>query len=58
MLSGNTGYSMYKNITIPDDDFVNPWRSVYLKLKSADYRVAVRENYTHAGVWIKDDEGK
>ncbi len=50
---------MYKNITIPDDDLVryNPWRSVYLKLKSADYRVVVPENYTHAVVWIEDNEG-
>ncbi len=29
MLLGNTGFSMYKNITIPDDDMVNPWRSVF-----------------------------
>ncbi len=58
MLLGNTGFSMYKNITIPDDDIVNPWRSVYLKLKSADYRVTVQENYTQALVWIEDNERK
>ncbi len=57
MLEANGVQRLYKNITIPDDDLVNPWRSVYLKVKSNDYRVVVRENYSHAIVWVEDNEG-
>lgn len=56
MLLGNSGQRLYKTITILDDNVVNPWRSVYLKLKSSDYRVEVPDNYTHAVVCIEDNE--
>ncbi len=57
MLRGNTGNSMYKNITIPDDDLMNPWRGLHLHLKSSDKRVQVQENCSYAVVWIKENEG-
>ncbi len=57
MLDGGSTQRLYKTITVWDDDLVNPWRSVYLKLKSDDYRVIVPYNYTHAILWIEDNEG-
>ncbi len=56
LLEANGVQRLYKNITIPDDDLVNPWRSVYLKVKSHDYRVVVPENYSQSVVWVQDDE--
>ncbi len=48
---------LYKNITVKDDDLVNPWRSIHLKVLSANYQVEVAENSTHAVVWVEDNEG-
>ena len=33
MLLGNTGFNIYKNITIPDDDLVNPMEISVLEAK-------------------------
>lgn len=55
-LEGHGRQREYKTITIPDDDLINPWRSAYLKITSSDYRVTVPDDYTHAIVWIEDDE--
>ncbi len=57
MLLGNTAFSMYKIITIPDDDLVNPWRGLNLNLKSSDEMVLVQENCSYAVLWIKDNDG-
>lgn len=37
---------------------INPRRGVYLQLTSPDYRVAVRENSSHALIWIEDNDRK
>ncbi len=58
MLPGGNVDNMYKNITIPDDNLVNPWRGLHLHLKSSDQRVQVQENCSYAVIWIKDNDGR
>lgn len=54
--SGHSEERLYKTITLPDDKLVNPWKSLYLKLKTADYRVIVPDHHSHAVVWVQDNE--
>ncbi len=56
MLRGGNADSVYKNITIPDDNIVNPWRGLHLSLKSSDQRVEVQENCSYAVIWVKDND--
>lgn len=57
MLRGGNSDRMYKNITISDDNLVNPWRGLHLRLKSPDKRIKVQENCSYAIIWVKDNDG-
>ncbi len=57
MLRGGNADSVYKNITIPDDNVANSWKGLHLRLKSSDRGVEIQENCSYAIVWVEENDG-